>query len=124
MKTFTRLAATLMIGFAATTSAIADGDPVKGEKSFRKCKACHDFDPTKRKIGPHLKGVVGRQVASVEGFKYSKVFQEADFVWDEESLTAYLKAPRKFMKGTKMAFAGIRKPDEIKDLLAYLEQQQ
>lgn len=124
MKTIMRLAATLVIGFTATTATWAEGDPVKGEKSFRKCKACHDFDPTKRKIGPHLKGVFGRQVASVEGFKYSKVFQEADFVWDEESLTAYLAAPRKYMKGTKMAFAGIRKPEEIKDLLSYLEQQQ
>lgn len=124
MKKLLRLAATLMIGFMATTATFAEGDPVKGEKSFRKCKACHGFDPAKRKIGPHLKDIVGRQVAAVEGFKYSKVFQEADFVWDEENLTQYLTAPRKFMKGTKMAFAGIRKPQEIKDLLAYLEQQQ
>jgi len=122
-KTILRTAATALLALAATNVSMANGDPVKGEKSFRKCKACHSFDPAKRMMGPSLKGVYGRQAGTLEGYKYSKAFEASDVVWDDETLGAYLTAPRKFIKGTKMAFAGIRKPEELQDLLAYLKQE-
>ena len=75
------------------------------KKVFNKCKACHVVNKTKNKVGPHLKGIIGRQAASVEGYKYSKAMKASGLVWDDATLAAYLKKPRKFVKGTKMAFA-------------------
>ena len=89
---------------------------------FNKCKICHSFDTGKKKIGPHLKGIVGRQAASVEGYKYSKAMKAADIVWDEASLDAFLKKPRAFLKGTKMTFAGVKKESQRQDLIAYLKE--
>jgi cytochrome c2 len=123
MKLFAYALMAAVLSAAAAPVSLAEGDAVNGAKVFRKCKACHGFDPAKRKMGPHLKNIVGREVAAVEGYKYSKAFQASDIVWDVENLTAYLQAPRKFMKGTKMAFAGLRKPQDIEDVLAYMEEQ-
>jgi len=119
MKTIGKslIAATLAVVVSIT--AQAEGDATKGEKVFRKCKACHSMD-AKKKIGPSLAGIMGRKAGAVEGYRYSKVFQTTEIVWDENTLAAYLKAPRKFMKGTKMAFAGLRKPEEIADVIAYM----
>ena len=120
------LTAALALGFAAALgsgAALADGDPAKGEKVFKKCKTCHNFDPDKKKLGPHLKGVVGRKAGSVEGYKYSKAMAEADITWDEESLEEFLKKPRDFVKGTKMSFAGLKKEDQREDVIAYLKAQ-
>lgn len=97
------------------------GDVVKGQKIFKRCKACHYVDKEKNKTGPHLVAVVGRAAASIEGYKYSKAMKESNLVWDEETLAAYLKAPKKFVKGTKMAFAGLKKSKDIADIIAYLK---
>ena len=88
-------------------SAMA-GDAVKGEKVFKRCKACHYVDKEKNKTGPHLVAVLGREAGSLEGYKYSKAMKASGLVWDEETLAAYLKAPKKYVKGTKMAFAGLK----------------
>jgi cytochrome c len=105
-------------------SAAAEGDPAAGEKVFRKCKACHMVgDDAKNRVGPVLNGIVGAPVAAVDGFTYSDVFQEKaaeGVVWSEEELAAFLASPRKYAKGTKMAFAGLRKDEEIADVIAYL----
>lgn len=97
-----------------------------GAKVFRKCKACHEVgDDAKNKVGPALNGVVGRAVASVEDFKYSKAMTgaaEEGLVWDAETLAGYLEKPRKFMKGTKMAFAGLKKEDDRLAVIEYLKQ--
>lgn len=98
-------------------------DAAAGKKAFRKCAACHTVDAANR-VGPNLAGIVGRAVASVEGFRYSpamKEFAEGGKVWDEAQLTEYLAAPKTVVKGTSMAFAGIRKGEEIADLIAYLK---
>ena len=100
--------------------AIAEGDPAKGERVFKKCSSCHAIEEGKRKLGPSLFGVVGRDAGSVEGFKYSKPMAAADFAWDEETLTGFLENPKKYLKGTKMAFPGIKKEEEMANLLAYL----
>jgi cytochrome c len=103
----------------------ADGaDPAliaQGEKVFGKCKACHQVgDGAKNRVGPILNGIVGADIAAVDGFKYSKVLDEMDGAWTEETLAAFLADPRGFAKGTKMSFAGLRKEDEIEAVTAYL----
>ncbi len=101
--------------------AFAAGDAVKGAKVFKKCAACHSPEEGKNKMGPSLFGVVGRDAASIEGYKYSKAMTKADIVWDDENLAHFLKSPRKFVKGTKMSFGGIKKDGDMDNLLAYLD---
>ena len=111
---------------ALALPALADGDPAKGEKVFNKCKACHAVgEDAKNKIGPLLNGIVGAEIASVEGFKYSDAFLEKKsegLVWDEDTLDAYLTKPKDFIPKTKMTFNGLRKEDEREDVIAYLKQ--
>ena len=117
------LAAVLAVGLFAG-SAMAEGDVKKGEKVFKRCKACHKVEDGKNGVGPHLFGILGRSVASVDGFKYSKgmvAYGAADEVWDTERLDAFLAKPKKEVKGTKMAFAGLKKERQRTDLIAYLE---
>ena len=95
-----------------------------GKAAFRKSVACHTIDTTTNKVGPHLGDVMGRTAGTVEGFNYSKPMKEAGaagLVWDEAHLTEYLVAPKAKVPGTKMAFAGIKKPDELAYLVAYLK---
>lgn len=104
------------------TPALAE-DVAKGEKVFKRCKACHYADKEKNKTGPYLVNVIGRKAGIIEGYKYSKAMRKSQLVWDEATMTAYLKAPRKFLKGTKMVFAGLKKEADIKNLIAYLKTQ-
>lgn len=115
------LAASLVIPAGA---AFAEGDAVAGAKVFKQCQACHTATEPKNKVGPTLMGVIGRPVATVEGFKYSKAMTEfgADGkVWSEELLTEYLPKPRDLVKGTTMTFAGLKKPEDIANVIAYLK---
>ena len=119
------LTGAIAFAFAAALgggAALAEGDAAKGEKVFKKCKTCHTFDPSKKKIGPHLKGIIGRKSASVEGYKYSKAMKAADVTWDEETLDKYLIKPKAFIKGTKMSFGGLKKDSQRQDLIAYLKE--
>lgn len=107
-----------------SSSAFAqEGDVAAGETVFKKCSACHNVDSDKSKVGPSLQGVIGRQPGIVEGFKYSKAMVDfgAGKVWDDAQLTAYLANPRGVVKGTRMAFAGLKDPKEITDVIAYLK---
>lgn len=100
-----------------------DGDVKKGEKLFKRCKACHKVEEGKNGVGPHLFGIVDRKVASVEDFKYSKAmvaYGEGDVVWDADRLNTFLTKPKAEIKGTKMAFAGLKKDQQRADLIAYL----
>ena len=74
-------------------------------------------------VGPNLWGIVGRKSGQIEGFAYSKANSESDTVWTREVLDVYLENPKKFMPGTKMAFAGLKKPQERADIIAYMETQ-
>jgi len=98
-----------------------------GEKVFRKCKACHQVgEGAKNTVGPALNNMVNAPVAAADGFRYSKPMAaagEAGQVWDHEALAAFLANPRKHMKGTKMSFAGLKKDDDIKAVIAYLATQ-
>lgn len=104
--------------------AQADGDVAKGEQAFKKCMACHTVNDKTNKVGPYLVGVVGRPVASVEGYKYSEdmiAYGATGAVWDETTLHAYLEKPKAVVAKTKMAFAGLKKEDERADLIAFLK---
>ncbi len=108
-------------------TATANIDPAllaKGEKVFKKCKSCHQVgEGAKNRAGPVLNGIVDRPAGTVEGFKYSKVLMaqaDAGLVWDEANLKAFLAAPKKFMKGTKMGFAGLKKDEDLDAVTAYL----
>lgn len=104
-------------------AAFADGDIKAGEKVFKKCKACHAVGlKAKNRVGPLLNGIVGREAATVEGYKYSKAMKASELTWDEETLAIYLKKPRKLVKGTKMAFAGLKKEADLENIIAYLAQ--
>lgn len=110
---------------ALSAPAFADGDPESGEKVFKKCKACHAVgEGAKNKVGPVLNGIVGTPAAANPDFKYSDAMIEAGangLVWDEETLDTYLKKPKDLVPGTKMSFAGLRKEQEILDVIAYME---
>lgn len=121
-----RLAVALAALAVTAAPAFADGDPEEGEKVFRKCKACHMVgDNAKNRVGPQLNGVVGREIASVEDFKYSDAFmakKEEGMVWTEENIAAYLENPKDFIPGNRMTFPGLKKEDDREDVIAYLKQ--
>lgn len=106
-------------------AAAADAELIAaGEKVFKKCMACHKVgEGAKNSTGPVLNGIVGRAAGTVEGFKYSKPLMDmaaAGLIWDEASIQAFIENPKGFMKGTKMTFAGLKKPEDRAALVAYL----
>ncbi len=118
-----RLSLTALVLLAGASSASAGGDAVNGEKIFKKCMACHTVTEKKNKVGPYLVGIVDRPVATAEGFAYSdamKAFAATTKVWDEATLDTYLENPKAKVPSTKMAFAGLKKPEERADIIAYL----
>ena len=123
-KRLAKLFAAALLGCAVLSSGNAfAGDAEAGKKVFKKCKACHYAAKEKNKTGSHLVNLIGREAGSIEGFKYSKAMKASGIIWDEETLTAYLRAPKKYVKGTKMAFAGLRKDADIENVIAYLTSQ-
>ena len=104
-------------------SIMAMGDIASGEKIFKKCAACHSIAKGgKNKIGPALYNVVGRQVGAVTDYKYSKALAGYEKVWNFEELNGYLIKPATWIKGTKMAFAGLRKEKDRASVIKYLNQ--
>jgi cytochrome c len=118
----------VFIGAAAMVVALSVGnafaaDLAKGEKVYKKCKACHTLDAGgKNKIGPNLNGVFGRVSGTMEGFKYSKAMKEAAVTWDEKTMDQFLAKPKKMIKKTKMSFAGLKKESDRANLIAYLKE--
>ena len=102
---------------------LPQGDVAKGEKLFKaRAAQCHTGNKGGANgVGPNLFGIVGRKSGSVEGFAYSKANADSGVVWTPDVLDVYLENPKKFMPGTKMAFAGLKKPQDRADLIAYLE---
>ena len=103
---------------------LAMGDLSHGEKVFKKCSACHIVAKGgKNKIGPALYGIVGRASAVSEGYSYSKALKAHGKNWNFEELNAYLLKPQAHIKGTKMAFAGLRKDKDRASVILYLNSQ-
>ncbi len=99
-------------------------DTTRGEKLFRRCAACHTADEGgSKKIGPNLFGVVGRDIATKDGFRYSEALLGLDGNWTDEALNQYLLSPRTYARGTKMTFAGLRKTQDRADVIAWLKLQ-
>jgi cytochrome c len=122
MKLRIALAAFALLTVSAP--AMAQGDAEKGKNVFKRCQVCHVHDAKTNKVGPHLGDVVGRKAGSVEGFKYSDAMKkkgEEGLTWTEENLASYLKDPKAFVPGNKMVFVGIKKDDELADVIAYLK---
>ena len=102
---------------------MALGDVASGEKIFKKCAACHSIvKGGKNRIGPALYNVVGRDVAAIGDYKYSKALEAYEKSWSFEELNGYLIKPAKWIKGTKMAFAGLRKEKDRASVIKYLNQ--
>jgi cytochrome c len=105
---------------------LASADAAAGEAVFKKCASCHSIEKGgPNKVGPDLWSVVGRPMASHEGFNYSAAIKEfgAGKNWDYEALSSFLTKPKAYIKGTAMGFAGLAKPEERANLIAYLRSQ-
>ncbi len=114
------LAAVALVAVVASAKA---QDLAAGEQSFRKCLPCHAVGPDARnKIGPVLNGLDGRKSGTVADYSYSEANKKAEIIWGEASFKDYIQNPMARVKGTKMAFAGIKNEKEIADLWAYLKQ--
>jgi cytochrome c len=103
-------------------SLMTDADAAKGEKVFSKCKARHKLEDGANGTGPHLYNIVGREIGVVDGFGYSEVLAgKAGEPWDVANLEAFLADPKGWAPGTKMSFAGLKKPTDRANLIKYLE---
>jgi cytochrome c len=125
MKSIMTLATAVLIvvSQAKAQETVPTGDPEDGATVFKKCMACHKVGPNaKSGVGPTLNGVVGRPAGADPDYSYSNAMKKSGLIWDELTLTTYLHAPRKLVPGTKMAFPGIKKDQEIADVIAYLKE--
>ncbi len=113
------------LGLIGLSTASYSQDAEKGAIVFKKCMVCHTIeDEATKKLGPSLKGIVGRKAASVEGYKYSKAMlakAAEGVIWDEATLAVYLPDPKGFVPGTKMAFPGLKNPEDVANLIAFLK---
>jgi cytochrome c len=108
----------------AAAPAALTGNAEAGKAAFRKCASCHQVGPSARGgFGPKLTGVIGRKAGATTDYKYSAAMKNANIVWTEQNLAAFLKAPSDFIPGNNMRFWGIGNAQQVADLLAYLRTQ-
>jgi len=123
MRSFVFLLAISAAGMLASNAQAQDA--AAGEKVFTRCKACHVADKDENRVGPSLMNVIGRTAGTHPNYQYSPAMKEAGekgLVWSNEALTQYLKDPKAMVKGTKMAFAGLKNDKDIASVIAYLDQ--
>jgi cytochrome c len=100
------------------------GDPAAGEQVFKRCKACHAVgEGAKHRVGPELNDLIGRTAGTAEGYRYSSAMEKAGadgLAWSAETLAQFLDDPKGMVKGTKMSFAGLKKPADIDNVIAYV----
>lgn len=117
----------LALILASILPACAASDGEFGEKAFwARCSTCHSATEDKNKIGPTLFGVYGRPIGSIRDFDYSDAMTamgETGARWDDANLTLYLSDPRAFVAGNKMSFQGVKDPEEVARIIAYLKSQ-
>jgi cytochrome c len=103
---------------------LASADPAKGEAVFKKCTACHNAAPGgPNALGPNLHGIMGAPLAAKPGFAYSDALKSKGGTWTWDAMSEWIKTPKGFAPGTKMTFAGISKPEDRANLLAWLNMQ-
>jgi cytochrome c len=103
---------------------MAAADAGAGEGVFKKCAACHTINPGGANgLGPNLHGIMGAPVAGKPGFAYSEALKGKGGTWTWDNMSAWLKSPKGFAPGTKMTFAGLGKPEDRANLMAYMNAQ-
>lgn len=98
-------------------------DVNRGAKIFKKCASCHNAERgAGAKVGPNLFGIVGKKRATFSGFAYSDAMKAKGGAWDRSSIDEFITKPKNYIPGTKMAFAGLKKPQDRADVILFLEQ--
>jgi len=125
LKGFATFALAMSVAGVAFAADWEGGDATKGATVFKKCQACHTIEEGgPNRVGPNLHGILDRPAASHAGYNYSAAMKKkgADGLkWTEENLFVYLEKPQAFVPGTNMTFPGLKKPEDRKNLIAYLE---
>lgn len=121
LAVFCLIAAPALAAPPAAPGAPAIAQAAAGQTVFAQCKSCHSLEAGKTMTGPSLKGLFGRKSGTLAGYTFSPAMKAYGKTWDEVSLNAYLEAPLKTVKGTKMAFAGVKDPVKRAALIAYLK---
>lgn len=124
MRSFGLAVAGMIAGFVVAPASAQDVSG--GERLFKRhCGICHiaEKGSTRRLQGPNLFGLLGRKAGTIEGFRYSDANKNSGIVWSAETLDPYLADPREVIKGTTMAFVGVKKPDERKAIIDFLSAQ-
>ena len=102
---------------------LAKANPTHGEEVFKKCGACHNADKGgANQVGPNLWGVIGAPIGQGRGFAFSDALSKVGGTWNWDNLSKWLTSPRTFAPGTKMTFAGLSKPEDRADVIAFLNQ--
>ncbi len=105
--------------------ALAEGDAAAGKRVYNRCKSCHAVgEGARNRVGPQLNGIVGAEIASDDGFKYSKAFMDKKaevLVWTEQALAAFLQKPRDYIPGNRMNFGGLSKEEDRVNVIAYMK---
>ena len=108
----------------SVATIMASADAAGGKKVFNSCKGCHAAESGgAAKTGPNLWGVMGRDIASADGFGYSAALTEKDGAWDWEAMNAFLTNPKAYAKGTAMKYNGVKKDQDRANLMAWLNEQ-
>ncbi len=121
---FTAFGAVTLAALAAATAAQAAlpaGDAARGKTVFARCAACHDLNTGAIRLGPSLKGVIGRKAGTFSNFSYSAGMKSKGVTWGPDTLDQFLTAPMKYVPGTRMAFPGLSNPQDRADVIAYLK---
>jgi cytochrome c len=122
VRFYTQAAGAAIVGLLLSSNAMAQ-DLEAGQRSFNKCRACHQVGPeAKNLVGPQLNDLFNRTAGGVEGYTYSEANKKSGIKWDEANFKTYITNPRAAMPGNKMAFAGITNETEIANLTAFLKQ--
>lgn len=109
------------LALAAMLLAPVAAGAQEAPKAFNQCKACHKVEAGKHGVGPSLAGVFGKKAGMAEGFKYSDAHKGSGLTWDEATLAKYLADPKGTIPGNKMAFAGLKKPEDVKEVIDYIK---
>ena len=109
-------------GFTSAAAQSAEGDAARGKTVYARCAACHDLNTGATRLGPSLKGVIGRTSGTSPGFNYSQALKDKAVVWNAASLDQFLAAPPKYVPGNRMAFPPMANAKDRADLIAFLEQ--
>ncbi len=99
----------------------AEADLERGRSLYLQCRACHTIEPGARDLaGPNLHGIFGSRAAAVENFPYSEALRQADFVWTPRAMDAWITNPWLFLPGNRMSYGGMRRPEDRRDLIAWM----